>query len=116
MRFRTSISPKPSPLPKVPAIIVVLSTALAPAWGFAGECSFNGKKLYGKVQVVNSYPDLKIQKVQSFPDLKVQWVNSFPDSCGKWQKVENFPDLKIQFVENFPDLKVQFVQNFPGMP
>jgi len=88
---------------------------------FAGSkvgksCTYKGKQLYGKVQVVKHFPDLKIQKVQNFPDLKVKWVQHFPDKCGVWQKVDHFPDLKIQFVEHFPDLKVQFVDHFPGIP
>lgn len=80
------------------------------------HCSFKGKPLFDKVQVVKSFPDLKIQVVKSFPDLKVQWVQSFPDACGKWQAVESFPDLKIQYVESFPDLKIQRVESFPGLP
>ncbi len=80
------------------------------------NCQFQGKNLYGKVKVVQSFPDLKIQVVGSFPDLKVKWVQSFPDRCGLWQTVESFPDFKIQFVESFPDLKVQFVDSFPGLP
>jgi hypothetical protein len=97
--------------------LAAFSAGLAPSSSASeADCVFQGKKLYGKVQVVSSFPDIKVQKVQSFPDLKVQWVNNFPDSCGKWQKVESFPDLKIQYVESFPDLKVQFVQNFPGKP
>jgi hypothetical protein len=84
--------------------------------GIDGNCTFNGKKLYGKIQVVTSFPDIKVQKVTSFPDLKVQEVTSFPDACGKWQFVTSFPDLKVQFVESFPDIKVQFVTSFPGKP
>jgi hypothetical protein len=100
---------------------VLLLCLLAAAPGVAKEkvgkdCSFHGKKLYGKVQIVENFPDLKVKVVQSFPDLKVHWVKSFPDQCGKWQAVESFPDLKIQFVENFPDLKIQFVESFPGIP
>jgi hypothetical protein len=56
------------------------------------NCSYNGKKLYGKIKFVENFPDIKIKIV------------------------ENFPDLKVQIVENFPDLKVKFVDNFPGMP
>jgi hypothetical protein len=73
-------------------------------------------RLYGKVQVVEHFPDLKVQVVEHFPDLKVQLVDHFPDACGKWQYVEHFPDFKIQFVEHFPDLKIQFVDHFPGLP
>lgn len=80
------------------------------------DCSFKGKALKGKVQIVQSFPDIKVQVVQSFPDLKVKWVQNFPDKCGQWQAVESFPDFKIQMVESFPDLKVQFVESFPGLP
>ncbi len=78
-------------------------------------CAYNGFPLYGDVQVVESFPDLKVQIVDSFPDLKVQAVESFPDDCGQWRFVESFPDLKIQYVESFPDLKIQMVESFPGL-
>jgi hypothetical protein len=80
------------------------------------NCTFNGKKLYGKIKFVENFPDIKVQIVENFPDLKVKLVSNFPDECGKWQIVENFPDIKVQLVENFPDIKVKFVENFPGMP
>lgn len=80
-----------------------------------GSCTFNGKKLYGKIQIVNSFPDVKVQEVSSFPDVKVQKVSSFPDSCGKWQIVTSFPDTKVQFVNSFPDVKIKYVTSFPGI-
>mgnify|MGYP000164863262 CR=1 FL=1 len=80
-----------------------------------GDCSFKGIKLYGKVQFVTSFPDIKIQYVTSFPDIKVKNVTSFPDDCGEWQTVTSFPDFKVQVVTSFPDLKVQMVESFPGM-
>lgn len=79
------------------------------------DCTCKGKKLYGKIKIVDSFPDMKVKVVESFPDIQVKIVNSFPDQCGKWQFVDSFPDLKIQFVESFPDLKIQFVDSFPGM-
>ena len=82
----------------------------------ATTCSFNGKSLYGKIQVVNSFPDIKVQVVGSFPDLRVKKVDAFPDKCGKWQIVDSFPDLKVQIVDSFPDLKIQYVTSFPGVP
>jgi hypothetical protein len=82
---------------------------------FAG-CMYKGKKLYGKVQIVDYFPDIKVQIVDYFPDLKVQKVDYFPTSCGKWQFVDYFPDLKIQFVDYFADVKIQFVDYFPGLP
>ncbi len=79
------------------------------------SCYKNNIALYGKVQFVDSFPDLKIQYVSSFPDIKVEFVSSFPSSCGKWQKVDSFPDFKVQVVSSFADLKVQKVSSFPGM-
>lgn len=80
------------------------------------ECSFNGIKLYGKIQFVESFPDLTIQVVESFPDLEVKIVESFPDDCGEWQIVDSFPDIKIKIVESFADIKIKFVESFPGIP
>jgi hypothetical protein len=80
------------------------------------DCTFHGKKLYGKIKFVENFPDIKVKIVENFPDLNVKIVENFPDQCGKWQIVENFPDLKVQVVENFPDIKIRFVENFPGVP
>ena len=71
-------------------------------------------KIYGKIQIVTSFPDYEVQVVDSFPDLKVQVVNSFPDKPGKWQMVNSFPDFKIQLVDSFPDFKIKYVSSFPG--
>jgi hypothetical protein len=88
----------------------------SPAGVVPKSCVFKGKRLWGKVQVVNAFPDFKVQRVTAFPDLKVQEVNAFPDSCGKWQLVTAFPDFKIQYVTAFPDFKIQKVNAFPGVP
>ena len=79
-------------------------------------CTLNGIELKGKVQFVESFPDIRIQIVESFPDLRVKLVEAFPDDCGEWQVVESFPDFKVQVVESFPDLKVKYVESFPGLP
>lgn len=80
------------------------------------NCYHKGHKLYGRIQIVNSFPDLKVQVVTSFPDLQVKVVNNQPARCGEWKIVNEFPDLKVQFVNSFPDIKIQFVQSFPGRP
>jgi hypothetical protein len=80
------------------------------------NCTFNDFPLYGKVKIVESFPDIKVQIVDSFPDLKVKLVNSFPEDCGEWQIVESFPDVKIKIVDSFPDIKIKFVESFPGKP
>ncbi len=81
-----------------------------------GDCTYKGLKLYGKVQIVEHFPDLKIQIVEHLPDLLVQKVEHFPNACGQWQIVDHFPDLKVQIVEHLPDLKIQWVDHFPGVP
>lgn len=80
-----------------------------------GDCEYEGIKLYGKVQFVESFPDIKIKYVNSFPDIKVKFVTSFPDDCGEWQVVNSFPDFKVQIVNSFPDIEVKVVDSFPGM-
>jgi len=96
------------------------SGTIAPARGaggkVGGDCTFKGKKLYGKFKIVEAFPDLKVQVVDAFPDLKVQVVDAFPDKCGKWKMVDAFPDVKIQMVTAFPDLKIKYVNAFPGLP
>ena len=79
-------------------------------------CTFKGKKLMGKVKIVDNFPDFKVQVVKNFPDLKVKKVDNFPNQCGKWKLVKNFPDFKIKLVKNFPDFKIKWVKNFPGVP
>ena len=81
----------------------------------AGNCYYKGIILWGKVQFVSSFPDIKIQYVDSFADIKVKFVTSFPDKCGLWQKTESFPDFKVQVVTSFPDIKVKVVDSFPGV-
>ncbi len=97
------------------ASVVGVSLAAEAGGSFSkSSCTFNGKKLYGNIQEVTSFPDVKVQVVSSFPDVKVQKVSSFPDACGKWKMVTSFPDTKVQFVTSFPDVKIQYVTSFPG--
>lgn len=79
-------------------------------------CTYNGIKLYGKVQVVDRGADIKVRRVNSSPDLKVKSVTAFADSCGEWQFVTSYPDFKVQFVENFADFTIKTVGAFPGVP
>lgn len=71
--------------------------------------------LYGKVQIVEHFPDIKVQIVDAFEELDVKIVDAFPDQCGKVKLVEHFPDVKIQIVNSFPDIKVKIVDDFPGV-
>jgi len=97
-------------------LLVLLTVAQAGERKVRPDCTCNGKRLYGKVQFVDSFPDLKVKVVNAFPDLKVKMVDAFPDRCGEWQSVDTFPDLKVQMVDTFPDITIQFVEAFPGLP
>lgn len=84
------------------------------------NCTYTNKdgktfNLYGKVKIVESFPDIKVQIVESFPDIEVKLVESFPDDCCKFKLVESFPDVKVQIVNSFPDIKVKIVESFPGI-
>ncbi|SNR13828.1 hypothetical protein [Tenacibaculum jejuense] len=80
-------------------------------------CRFDGKKLYGKIRLVEyaSQADIKVKIVNSFPDLKVKFVENFANDCGEWQIVEHGEDLRVFISENFADLKIKPVNSFPGM-
>ncbi len=73
------------------------------------------RSIYGRIQIVTTNPDYKVEVVNSFEDLRVQKVDAFPDSTGKWQLVDSFPDYKIQIVKAFGDFKVKWVSSFPGI-
>jgi hypothetical protein len=81
----------------------------------SNDCTYNGIKLYGKVKIVERFPDIKVQKKDAFQDLSVQYVKAFPDACGKWQVVDTFPDFTVQFVDRFPDITIREVTAFPGI-
>ena len=79
-------------------------------------CSYRGKKLYGKIQIVADHGDVTVQEVAAFPDLKMKPVAAYPDRCGLWQLVDAGADTKVQFVSTFPDVRIQRVSAFAGLP
>lgn len=81
----------------------------------AEDCTYEGIPLYGKVQVVDNFADIKIKVVGSLADLKVKKVRNFPEACGEWEFVDAFPDLTVEFVDVFPDITVKFTDSFPGI-
>jgi hypothetical protein len=108
---------------KTLGLVVIVLGGCAAAQGDAvetgkvdGDCAFNGKKLYGDVKVVDSFPDFEVKVVDSFADLHVKRVDSFPDACGRWRFVDSFPDFTIKYVDAFPDFEIKYVDSFPGLP
>ena len=121
IRYNRRMMPRFARRPFVTTLVLLAAMAFPRMAAQAGrkigpDCTLKGHKLYGKVQVVKAFPDLKVKIVSAFPDLKVQIVDNFPDKCGLWKMVDTFPDLKIEFVEAFPDLTIKRVGAFPGLP
>jgi uncharacterized Zn-binding protein involved in type VI secretion len=103
------------------SVLALTALAVAPHVGDAGgsfnkgSCTFNGKKLYGRIQAVGSSPDVRAQIVTSSPDVRVQQVSSSPSGCGRWQMVDSSPDTRVQFVTSSPDVRIQYVSSSPGV-
>ncbi|GJQ43689.1 MAG: hypothetical protein JETCAE03_31870 [Ignavibacteriaceae bacterium] len=97
-------------------ILILISTSIfAQSKIDRRTCTYDGKKLYGKVQFVEDFPDITIQVVEDLPDIDVRMVENFPSKCGEWQLVEHFPNLRVKIVEHNADIKVRFVKHFPGL-
>jgi len=92
-----------------------LTVSTVQANPISADCTLNGKRLAGKVQIVKNFPDFKVKIVDTFQDLKVKKMRNFARKCGEWQFVSNFPDIKIQFVKHFPDFTVKYVDYHPGL-
>ncbi|ACT13860.1 MULTISPECIES: hypothetical protein [Pectobacterium] len=71
-------------------------------------------KVYGRIQIVDSFPDYRVQIVNAHEHLRVQEVTAFANRAGEWEIVDNFPDFKIQIVDVHPDFKIRLVDHFPG--
>jgi len=73
------------------------------------------KAVYGRIQYVTAFPDVKVKVVRSFADLRVQVVKAFANSPGEWEIVDSFPDFKVEVVESFEDFTIEYVNAFPGV-
>ena len=80
------------------------------------DCMYKGKKLFGKVRIVQYGEDFTVRAVTYSEDFKIQHVSYSQTECGKWQFVEYGEDFKIRFVEYSEDFKVKFVEYSPGLP
>jgi hypothetical protein len=95
-------------------VALVATASPQPTAQIGDDCTFGGKRLAGRVKVVDAFPDLRVKRVDAFEDLRVKWVDAFPDRCGRWQQVDAFPDFTIQYVDAFPDFTIRSVDAFPG--
>lgn len=96
-------------------LILLLIPNLAYSESAVSDCTFRGKKLFGRIQFVSSMPDIRVRSVSSASDLRVQTVTHVPSQCGEWQIVKSFPDIRVQIDANATDFTIQFVDSFPGV-
>ena len=92
-------------------IIIILLLFVSPQ---SDNCEYNGHQLYGRIEFVNDFEDIRIKVVDEFADLDVKKVSSNADRCGEWQVVEDLPDLRVKIVTSGEDLRVRFVDEFEG--
>lgn len=100
---------------KILMILVLFLAVGISANPVSKDCKFNGKKLSGRVRIVQAFGDVKVRVVTAFPNLKVVTLTYSSDRCGEWTFVQGSEDFTIQFVEAFEDVKIEFVQAFSGI-
>jgi hypothetical protein len=71
-------------------------------------CTYNGKKLYGKVKIVNYGADFKIRIVTSNEDISILQTSGDPNECGEWKFVEYSEDFKVQIVTSGEDFTIRY--------
>ncbi len=75
--------------------------------------------LYGNIEIVESFPDIRVKIVDSFEDLDVKKITTYypntPESCGEFREVKSFPDIRVKIVTSSPDITVKIVDSFPGI-
>ena len=82
-------------------------------------CTCKGKRLYGKVKVVDMSADFRVEVVNVGYGADL-WVKKIEPgyscySCGEWQFVESGEDFTVQFVEMSGDFRITFVEIGSGV-
>jgi len=67
--------------------------------------------LHGRVEIVESAPDLRVEIVDHNPDIYV--MAHYPCDCGEYELVDHNPDLRIELVDHNPDLTVEVRDHHP---
>lgn len=98
-----------------PLLFCLLFPPQVSARNIGEDCMYDGIRLFGRVQVVTGFADIKVQKKDALADLDVQFVSAFPNACGEWQLVDSFPDFTVRFVDSFPDITIKEVRVFAGV-
>lgn len=76
---------------------------------------FRGKRLCGRVKIVDSLADFKVKVVGSLADLHVRVVDGIANDPGEWRFVESGQDFSVRFVESGEDFTIRYVESLPGV-
>jgi hypothetical protein len=81
------------------------------------DCKCKGKKLYGRVKVVERgyISDFRVKVVERgyIEDFRVRIVDLAPNYCGEWQFVDCGEDFRIEFVDCGEDFRILYVDYQP---
>jgi hypothetical protein len=87
------------------------------------DCTFKGKRLWGKVKFVGAldFPDITVKVVTSnLADLYVERLSfpQIPTRCGQWLEEQDFPDFKVRIADfaELADFEIQYDNFRPGLP
>ncbi len=98
-------------------LFIVLIPSLSLAGGRIGQdCTFKGKKLYGRVRIVNVGETFKVRAVSVGEDLRVQTSNMLATTCGRWEIVSIAEDFSVRMVDMGEDFSIRFVEVAHGLP
>ena len=79
------------------------------------DCTLKGKKLYGKVKIVEHGQDFQVKVFTWGANLHIQIRNTTQRECGEWQFVEWGEDFTIKIVDYGQDFSIQYVTYSPGL-
>ena len=95
-------------------LVVAVSLPLVSGDRPPRECP-GAEGLYGRIKIVEHFPDCEVKVVEHFPDLRVKIVTHYADSPGEWEMVTSFPDYEVEMVEHFEDVAIEYVEHHPGV-
>lgn len=96
--------------------VAVFAAAANATWRVGADCTYNGIRLQGNVEVVDQLEDIRVRVVDSLENLRVLPVEMSPTRCGEWRFVTNeVPDFRVKFVDSFWDVDIVMGDVFPGV-
>jgi hypothetical protein len=79
------------------------------------NCMYKGKKLSGRIELVDTFPDIRVRVVKSNPHLRVQKMKANTARCGEWEIVKFPPSLRVMIDQVHGEIDIQYVNFSPGV-